>query len=246
MMTGTQTHEWQQAYGLLNVPPSSSPEEIKKAYRRLIKRWHPDHYPSGTPAYAEATQMTALINEAYSQISSAPLRYGAANPSTLRTHANSVSYGPLDPSEEILRDLSPNIGQRIDFWTQLGFRSFFTALALFGLVFLASFTFAKHATWRFFVFLGVELACGFAIVKLTFRLQDTLRKHAIQVVVALLLTLFSLLTLCAFINLELVLIAIFLIIALGFAIASAALALRTWKSVQDYRANKRAPSFPDF
>src|ERR1700675_2246257 len=62
-------------YQTLGVPLDASTHSIKQTYRQILKRWHPDLYVSGTPAQAEATQMTKLINEAYSAIADAPLRY---------------------------------------------------------------------------------------------------------------------------------------------------------------------------
>jgi curved DNA-binding protein CbpA len=70
-----QIAELRHAYQVLGVPLSASTSSIKQAYRKLVKRWHPDHYPSGTPEYAEATQMTQLINGAYTSIENGPLRY---------------------------------------------------------------------------------------------------------------------------------------------------------------------------
>src|SRR5215469_18570020 len=73
LTTELEIDELKRAYQLLNVPYSASERAINQAYRRLIKRWHPDRYASGTPAHAEATQMMKLINEAHSQIANAPL-----------------------------------------------------------------------------------------------------------------------------------------------------------------------------
>ena len=243
MMAGTQIDEWKQAYDLLDVPPASSPESIKKAYRRLIKRWHPDRYRSGTPAYDEATQMTKQINEAYSQISSAPLRFG--NPVASAAYPRSSS-SPLVPSEEALRDLSPNLGRQIDFWTQFTVRVILTSIVLFGFFFHASMMLTGQPAWRFVIFFAINLACGFGLTKTIRKFQDTLRKRAVLAIVVLFLTLFSGLTLCAFINPEFVIIFIFQMIALGFATVSAALALNAWKTVQDYLANKDISSFSEF
>jgi curved DNA-binding protein CbpA len=74
-MTEFEIDELRRAYHLLGVSSSASEGSIKRAYRRLTKRWHPDRYASGTPAHAEATQMMKLINQAYSRIANAPLRY---------------------------------------------------------------------------------------------------------------------------------------------------------------------------
>lgn len=70
-----QVAELKRAYQTLGIPFSASALSIKQAYRRIAKRWHADLYPTGTPAYDEATQMMNRINEAYSLIQHAPLRY---------------------------------------------------------------------------------------------------------------------------------------------------------------------------
>ncbi|HKF52722.1 MAG TPA: J domain-containing protein [Candidatus Acidoferrales bacterium] len=75
MATTDQIAEWKHAYQVLDAPLYSSALAIKQCYRKLVKRWHPDRYASGTQEYAEATQMTRTINEAYSAIKDAPLRY---------------------------------------------------------------------------------------------------------------------------------------------------------------------------
>src|SRR5919107_1620478 len=47
-------------FAVLEVPPGATPEEVATAYRRLAKRWHPDH---GGGAAAAARM--AEINVAY-------------------------------------------------------------------------------------------------------------------------------------------------------------------------------------
>lgn len=51
-------------YSVLGVSPDASAEEIKNAYRRLAKRYHPDLNPND----AVAAQRMNEINEAYDQI----------------------------------------------------------------------------------------------------------------------------------------------------------------------------------
>ena len=50
-------------YAILGVPPSSSEQELARAYRRLAKRWHPDRARGGDAATRERTM--AEINAAY-------------------------------------------------------------------------------------------------------------------------------------------------------------------------------------
>lgn len=48
-------------YKVLGVPPTASPCQIKQAYRRLVRLWHPDLH-DGDP---HATQVLQAINAAY-------------------------------------------------------------------------------------------------------------------------------------------------------------------------------------
>jgi len=48
-------------YEILGVSPDASFREIKSAYHRLVKRYHPDCCPDAV----EASRMTILLNEAY-------------------------------------------------------------------------------------------------------------------------------------------------------------------------------------
>ena len=49
-------------YSVLGVSKSSSPEDIKKAYRKLAKKWHPDKNPNNSE---EATRKFKEVSEAY-------------------------------------------------------------------------------------------------------------------------------------------------------------------------------------
>jgi hypothetical protein len=70
-----QIAEWKHAYRVLNVPLYASSFTIKQRYRQMVKRWHPDKCAQASPEYAEATQMTQIINVAFAEIKDAPLRY---------------------------------------------------------------------------------------------------------------------------------------------------------------------------
>jgi curved DNA-binding protein CbpA len=51
-------------YAILGVPRDATQEQIKEAYRRLVKIYHPDRNP-----FPEAEEMFKLINEAYHVLS---------------------------------------------------------------------------------------------------------------------------------------------------------------------------------
>jgi len=71
--TEEQLSRWKHAYRLLDVPDSACRLTIKTSYRKLVKRWHPDRYKSGSPSQIEAQRMTEMITGAYSTIQHAPL-----------------------------------------------------------------------------------------------------------------------------------------------------------------------------
>ena len=54
-------------YKVLNIAPNASDEEVKKAYRDLARKYHPDHY-HGTDLEHMAEEKMKEINEAYSAI----------------------------------------------------------------------------------------------------------------------------------------------------------------------------------
>ncbi len=88
------------AYSVLDVAHDASPRAIKSNYRKLVKRWHPDHYRPGSEEHVEATHMTSLINTAYSRIQDAPLRAGFAAPfSTPRNKSGERSTTGVTASE---------------------------------------------------------------------------------------------------------------------------------------------------
>ena len=99
-MAEDQLAELKHAYQVLGAPLFASASSIRQIYRKLVKRWPPDLYASVTPAYAEATQMTKLINAAYSAIKTAPLRYY-------------IEACPPAPSSEASK---PHVGRQMSHW----------------------------------------------------------------------------------------------------------------------------------
>jgi hypothetical protein len=163
-----QLEDLRHAYQVLGISHDASALSIKQAYRRLIKRWHPDLAAPGTSAHNESSQMTLLINEAYAKIAKAPLRYRAATYYETKdtSGVQSASYKAkwqhqTQSNQEMLRDEDlPNIA-RIEFWVR------FVCGFLFGL--LMSFIFLVElalrssgpASFLFVVCAAIPFACAF-------------------------------------------------------------------------------------
>src|SRR5688500_3533692 len=60
-----------EAYRILEVPPTASDEEIKVAHRDLSKVWHPDRFANDASVRRKAEEKLKQINEALVTIESA-------------------------------------------------------------------------------------------------------------------------------------------------------------------------------
>ena len=63
-----QTHTFEKCYQLLRLDHNSSWDELRKSYRQLIRKWHPDRYPDEQEK-AVADSKLKDINTAYTQLS---------------------------------------------------------------------------------------------------------------------------------------------------------------------------------
>lgn len=52
-------------YEILGLKPAASEDEIKHAYRDLVKVWHPDRFAHDPPLQKKASESLKKINEAY-------------------------------------------------------------------------------------------------------------------------------------------------------------------------------------
>lgn len=55
-------------YKILGVSKNASDEEIKAAYRELVKKYHPDNYDASNPLRDLANEKMQEVNEAYDEI----------------------------------------------------------------------------------------------------------------------------------------------------------------------------------
>lgn len=75
-------------YRVLGIPEGASQEEIKKAYRRKAKEYHPDLHPDDPTV----TQKMSEVNEAYDMLMN-PEKYAKQRQQT--NYGGSQSYGPF-------------------------------------------------------------------------------------------------------------------------------------------------------
>lgn len=87
-------------YEILGVSKNASQEEIRNAYKKLIKQYHPDLY-QGDKNFAE--RKTKEINEAYDTLSDATKKYDydiSITPTYEATNTTNYSYTPPKYSSE--------------------------------------------------------------------------------------------------------------------------------------------------
>ena len=93
-------------YKILGIPATASGEEIKSAYRRLAKQYHPDHCPEGSDTFKD-------IHEAYCVLGDPDKRrqYERENPpQPVRVRRQCRAYPdaePLIPEQEPTRMRRP-------------------------------------------------------------------------------------------------------------------------------------------
>lgn len=61
-------------YSILGIPKNASEDEVKKAYRNLAKKYHPDVNTTGSELYEPNTQKFRDVAEAYAVLSNKTLR----------------------------------------------------------------------------------------------------------------------------------------------------------------------------
>ncbi|MBQ7152904.1 MAG: J domain-containing protein [Clostridia bacterium] len=112
-------------YQILGVSPTASDEEVKKAYRDLVRKYHPDRYQDSDMA-ALAGEKMKEINAAYEEIQKARAAKSGARggsgdvhdgPSGFRKESDSPFYsrvrmniynGMLEAAENELRNVPPS------------------------------------------------------------------------------------------------------------------------------------------
>ncbi len=55
-------------YALLGLPPDASLQEVKQAYKKLVKRCHPDLFFDNPPLRQKAQEILTKINQLYDEM----------------------------------------------------------------------------------------------------------------------------------------------------------------------------------
>ncbi|MBR6513276.1 MAG: DnaJ domain-containing protein [Clostridia bacterium] len=105
-------------YKVLGVSRDATDDEIKSAYRRLARKYHPDRFTNDDQARKNAEEKMKEINEAYDtvqKIRKGGAAYGRPGSSTSDTSGNSAIYATIrtyindkriDEADELLEQMS--------------------------------------------------------------------------------------------------------------------------------------------
>ena len=98
-------------YQVLGVPSTATDEEVKKAYRNLAKKYHPDNYHDD-PLADLAQEKMKEINEAYEEINR--IRSGGGAASSNRSYGGSAYQSAYQRQTSSANPLFQQVRQRIN------------------------------------------------------------------------------------------------------------------------------------
>lgn len=88
---------------VLEVAPTATNEDIKRAYKRAALKWHPDRVPSDSPERPKRTKMFQRINDAYYTLSEPTRRRDYDEARRFSGGGGSTTFDDDEADEEIPR-----------------------------------------------------------------------------------------------------------------------------------------------
>ena len=95
-------------YSILGVSRSATDEQVKEAYKKLVKKYHPDNYDDGNPLKELATDKMQEINAAYDEI----LRQRQESSSKNESTNSEYQYYYQGSSDPVYREIRDDINAR--------------------------------------------------------------------------------------------------------------------------------------
>ena len=136
-------------YKVLGVSPNASDEEIKRAYRELAKKYHPDRNPGDE----EAAKKMQQVNAAYEQIKNPPQ---AGSSGGIRVNGRPADIVAIDENDVIdiggiemqLQPISSRQGKRL---AQLRRRNFSAINSVANLLLFIGYQFYVFLLYDFYI-----------------------------------------------------------------------------------------------
>lgn len=101
---------FRQHYQVLNLKPEHGWDQLRDAYKKAIRRWHPDRYRDDTERLA-AEEKTKLINRAYAELSEYRDRHGDL---PYRHPERNATFRPANTPPPVSRGAPSNPSARVD------------------------------------------------------------------------------------------------------------------------------------
>jgi molecular chaperone DnaJ len=111
-------------FAILELTPSATPDEIRSAYRRLAKEYHPDYYDGGSGPFQEIQEAYAVLSDpillrdyknktSNVQLRRAPEQYSYPEPEPLIPKSIPVNMGGISPTHSF-ETFSPSLAEISD------------------------------------------------------------------------------------------------------------------------------------
>jgi len=166
-LAGPEIEQLKEFYGVLEIGMRAPAWAIKRQYRRLAKRWHPDLFANRPAELDAASERMSQLNQAYQRIKDAPLRNYSPTGA-----AGRPSPTPSSPSGvRVQVDLSGFTVERDADVVMSGCLAFFACF-----LFTIWFTVLGRGQWLAVAFYGL----AFLVVVSLLRLRNTIWDRLVE------------------------------------------------------------------